>query len=356
MRPDLPPRLPNRAALDGLVAGMEIDDLPGGFAAVVTPETTVATDPHFGMGCDRAAAVYAPGPSGSLLRRVVVHFEPDDAEPARRAARLTGRLLHLHQRRFGRPAPFPRDVDAADLWLFRSPAADPRIGGETRTNNVYVWDTGAPRTDAEWARTLCHEWGHLTLSAARGYAAPEGDAGGFLGEALYLAYLRGEPDSRADDFVRRADLDAYHARRNAPRIERFLKAGPADRTLDRRDAEGMDYYIGGALASDAAFGSTLLAKALRGIDSEEPRELFASLRRALTAEREMVVALPAWVPFAADRYAIAARQGAGLLAIDRERPVAPRPDRPVTIAAPAWRFLRAASGDLKTITLRRLRG
>ena len=36
------------------------------------------------------------------------------------------------------------------------------------------------RDSIEWVRTVVHEWGHLTLPAARGFTAPENDAAGYL--------------------------------------------------------------------------------------------------------------------------------------------------------------------------------
>jgi len=313
-----------------------------------------STDPHYRVATDRAVGIYETGVAGSLELRGTVHHGGAQLDPAMRSARLLARLCRLHAVRFGDSVRLPRETASFDTWLVDQSAADPSIGGETRTRNIYVWDAASKRSPAEWTRTLCHEFGHLVLPAARGYAAPESDAAGYLGEALYMEFLLGD-DAPAgpDDHSRFDDVHRYASDRNLPRETRFHSAGPASRVLDRLDGTGMDYYIGGALASLRAFGAPILWKALRGIDDESPRELFASLRHVLLGQREIAVKLPAWVPLFADRYRIAPKDGPGVVRLGDSPPLALDGPKTVRFDAPGWRRFTSGTGRSTEIILRR---
>ncbi len=367
-----PPDLaPDGAALAAAVPAARIEGLPGGFVLVTPPpdRPAAALDRHYRWRFERAVFVYAPRGGGrpGLARVVTVHHGPEDADAARRTSRLCARLLRLHRERFGRDATFPRGAAESDVWLARSARPGegaghaPGVGGETRDNQVYVFATGAPRSAVEWVRTLAHEWGHLTLPAARGFSAPEGDASGFLGERLYLKWLRAEmlagKTPAPEDGTESAGLNQYHARQIAPLIARFQAAGPGSPKLDGRDAGAMDLYVGAALAADEALGSALLGRGVFSVMDVRPRGLLAALRTAVARSVVVPVRLPAWVPFQGATYSVApAEPGArGALAL-ADRP--PLPLRGGTtelrIRQPGWKWVRTASGDVRAITLRRV--
>lgn len=347
---DLPPTAPTRDALSALADGMVLESLPGGFVLAAAPRAGAAVpDPGGADTYDRSVVLYLSGPDG-LTRRVTVHHTLADRDDALRTARLTAAILNLHQRRFQRPARFPRDADAADVWLVRRSAPDAGVGGETRAHNVFVYGTATPRTDAEWVRTLTHELGHLILPAARGYAQPEGDAGGELGERLFQRWLVAEPPSeiwRLDGSVQAI------AEKATPLTDRFRKRGPHDPTLRQRSAGGMELYLGAALAFEDAFGSALLGTALYGIDSTEPQELLDSMRRAVFAQTSVAVRLPAWVPFADDSFSFTPTAGKGRIAIDSRPAFSPDPARPLAIRKMGWKLVRAADGDLRAVRIGR---
>ncbi|MBC8102985.1 MAG: hypothetical protein H7Z41_10405 [Cytophagales bacterium] len=294
---DIPPwSAPNAAALKAATRDAAVESLPGGYAAVL-PAPFAAPVPYrdarYGWRYSRAVYVFAPvrkatgrnAPPPGLRLIVTVHHEPPDTARAQQTARLISRLLRLHFEHFGRDAAFPRDADRAEVWLAsETPSGAQEAGGETRDNQVYFFATGSPRSLLEWTRTVVHEWGHLTMYAARGFTEPENDAGGFLGERLYLKWLWEEKTITAPlgDGVTRDGLDLYHERQIQPLIARFNKAGPAAEALGGMGQESMNYYIGGILASDSAYGSALTGRALRSIGGVRPRDFFAALR----AERQ----------------------------------------------------------------------
>ena len=336
--------------LSARTSGLEIDRLPGGGLAVLTPQVggdAPATDPYRRKYFDRAAALYLSR-DGGLRRTVVVHFEGEDRSWAQRLTRLSARLLRLHGERFGRPARFQGGSDEAHVWLFRETLGG--IGGETRGGNVYFYGTRRIGSPLEWVRTLAHEWGHLTLPAARGFSDPETDSGGALGERLHFGWLRTDGAPAPDDGTRKADLELYFKRQSAPLIARFLAEGPASATFRRLDGSAMDLYVGAALATEKSLGSMILGAALYSIDGVAPQDFFDALRNAVLIKRSVTVGLPAWVPLAPGDYRLASANGIGKLTIAGRLPI----DVPGRLRPARAAFARlVGTGSLAAVTLTR---
>jgi hypothetical protein len=345
--------------------GAAVESLPGGFAVVLpAPDAPLApeTEARYQQRFSRAIYVYAPRQTGAargLFRVATVHHEPDGRARAGRYGRLAARLLRLHREHFGQDAAFGRDEPSADVWLSPGPAPVGKgVGGETHGSQVYVWATAtAERTPLEWTRTLAHEWGHLTLPAARGFTEPEGDASGYLGERLYMKWLREDSATarppRVDDGTVPADLDVYHRRQIAPLMGRWQQGGPQSRLLDARDTAAMDYYIGAALAADDAFGSRVLGRALFTVLDARPRDFLHSIARVTAEMPSVTVRLPAWTPLAKGTYAIAA-ETPGVVALGGDK-VAVSRGRPGVVRVPVWGWerIRSVRGNVSRIILRR---
>ncbi|MES2461819.1 MAG: hypothetical protein V4671_14640 [Armatimonadota bacterium] len=290
---EMPWFTPDAVSLKAAVRDAAVESLPGKYA-VVLPEPFAAPVPlreaRYNWRFSRAIYVYAPvrkttghqKPPPGLRLVTIIHHEPADLRMAQQTGRLIARLLRLHYEHFGRDATFPRDADIADVWL--APDTPPNgsdFGGETRDNQVYFFATGAPRSPIEWTRTIVHEWGHLTMNAARGFREPENDAGGFLGERLYLKWLRADKNLpvKTNDGVVPEGLDLYYERQISPLIARFSKSGPAVKVLSAMDQAAMDLYIGGVLASDTMHGSLVTGHALRSIEGIRPQDFFVALQK-----------------------------------------------------------------------------
>ncbi len=362
----LPPEfVPDAAALTRAFGKMATEPLPGGFVLAVPPDTVSAQDARYGWLFARAAFVYAPrrdrrGNVG-LGPAVVIHHAPSDADAARRTARLCARLLRLHRERFVRDTEFPRGSDRAHVWLYRQLPATARTtaGGESQGNHLYIFDTAVPRTAIEWTRTIAHEWGHVTLPAARGFSAPENDAAGFLGERLYLKWLYEETvagkGTAGDDWTDAPGLSTYHARQIAPLIARFHEIGPIGSGLDDRDERAMNLYIGAALATDHAFGPELLGRGLFSILGVGPRDLLTALRNTVAAALVVPIRLPAWVPLARTTYQVRGDGIAHGSVLFAERPpLALREGgkAELTVLQPGWKWVRPGAGGPEKITLR----
>ena len=350
----VPTRFPDRSDLRAHTLVRTVDDCEDGWMVASWAAQATSKDPHYRIELPQLRAVYETTPSGNIELRARVHHADDDQAFAGFAAKAIARLMHLHRVRLGRPAQFPRSTPVADIWVVPTPAADPNVGGESRTSHVYLWDCRYRRTQSEWARTVTHEWGHLTLPAARGFAAPESDAAGHLGEALYLEWLA--QDSLPDEpgnFATPSVARRWSERHNHPRRQRYEQLGPRDTALDQRDKSGMDAYVGAALGIAASFGSTTLGAVLRGIESDSPRELLASLRRLLADEDQILVRLPAWVPLPAGQYAIQPAAGSGTLELDTQRPKWLAAASTERFAKSDWHRLHAGPGSLAAVSISR---
>ena len=362
-----PPFAADRAALARVLPNTTLEDLPGGLVAAVPASTVLAspdTDPRFGQRFDRVLLVYAPrtGAKG-FFRTITFHYQAKELPQALRLTRLAARLLRLHREHFGRDTAFGRDEETADVWLSdRTAPGGSTIGGETHGSQVYLWAMGTvPRTPLEWTRTLCHEWGHLTLPAARGFSSPEGDAAGYLGERLYEKWLHDDPQTTTDDGSTPADLEVYYRRQVAPLMGRWRQqdtGGPNSPLLDGTDTRAMDFYIGAALASDDAFGSAILGRALWTVLDSHPRDFLRSLARNTARATTLTVRLPAWTPLTTGHYtAFPAEPGAaGMVAFGgSSAPQSVSGAKPATVRVgiTEWRLIRAVRGTVGRIALRR---
>ena len=354
---NLPLAPATKEALSELSTGMELETLAGGFL-VVAPSTTllgeVKTDPNFGLKLSRQIAVYAPVATGGFRQVVAVRHDSSDRAFALKVARLTARLLRLHKDRVGQEATYPQGEELANVWLTRTPAASKlSVAAETRVNHVYLYQITDPRKEIEWARTISHEWGHLTLLTARGYKDPENDAAGFLGERLFLKWLREDGlalPRKTDDFCEREGLQLYYDRQLAPLMARYNAAGPADKRLSQLNAEGMDYYIAMALDTDEVFGSKVLGFALYHLEDTTPQALVNAVRNGIFLQTELRIKLPAWVPLAPDTYSVSGPAGKVMLDV---RPLDPSKPVPFKVVAPGYKRLKAVAGNIPAVVLRR---
>ncbi len=344
--------------------GGAVETLPGGFQVVLSDADALAqaTDPFYKRTLNRTVYVYTyrrePKRAGWFLV-CAVHHIPEDRDNAARVARLCARLLRLAREQFGHNAVFPRAADTADIWLCPNPAPHSRTaGGETRASHIYVWGTTTgERGDLEWVRTIAHEWGHLTLPAARGFTEPENDAAGLLGERLFVRWLKNEQARLTqipNDGTNESDLNRYVEWQVTPIAEQFRKGGPTSPLLNRLGSGAMDYYTGVVLAFEDGFGSVLLGRALFSIDGDRAQDLLTSMGEAVAASSAVTVRLPVWMPLPKTNFVLSAdAKGAVVLADRPPLPVSPLSRTPLPVRVPGWKWVRPARGSVQTLTLRR---
>ncbi|MBC8143671.1 MAG: hypothetical protein H7Y38_19755 [Armatimonadetes bacterium] len=282
-------------------------------------------DPRYKNRLTRAVYLYEKASVGdTMTRRVAVHFEPDDRAVAVRIARVAARLLRLHRERLGRDTRFPRGANEAHVWLVPSTPATLSVGGETRDADVYIFAPSRIVAPIELIRTVAHEWGHLTLPAARGYAAPENDAAGYLGERLYLYWMTfpvagDRTQTYPGDAATLTALTEYAMRQSLPLMKRYADGGAMSPLLRGDSVEAMDYYIGMVLSCDEAFLVTaptktysLIGAILWSVQGETAADFVRSAEREVakaTVQSMVIVTLPAYVPLAKGVYELESVSG-----------------------------------------------
>ena len=225
------------------------------------------------------------------LRRFAVHAPDADALPlAKRAAKMLLLVYGINHERLRYDHAFSQTVD---VWLTRQNAPNDTgdIGGEQFRNQIYIYNLYSERRPIEWIREIAHEYGHYALPGISGYTAPESWANGVLGERLFLQWLSDDLRDgrlRTDDlpFITPVMLDEFLARQTAPLIRRIARDGLEERQFGRRDAPGMDYYIGFALYISRVYGSEALLDAFAYTEPQKSGTVVRAsdfLRGALTA-------------------------------------------------------------------------
>lgn len=249
-----------------------------GYAVLVAEErdTAAARDPKYRRPYSRVAHSYVLQQRPTRWFRVAtVRFQSAaEAKLARRVGTVLAQLFWMRREYVGAAPDFPRPPEST-VWLAR----DGRAGGEEWNGEIYLYEVGRTRSAEEWVREVVHEYGHVALPGTPRYSAPEPKANGYLGERLLATWLW---RNRATVWDGEVDLARYVARRAVPLRRQFLDQGPTSPLRSRRDAAGMDHYIGAVLAWEATYGPTLLRAALSRAGSEGADGFLRACQRVLT--------------------------------------------------------------------------
>jgi hypothetical protein len=312
---------------------------------------TPVRDPKFGRPYSRACYAYALQESFPRWFRVAtVRFQSvADAALAARVAALVSQLFWVRRAYWSDSPDFPRPLEAP-IWLAR----EGRAGGEEWQGQVYLYEVGRERTPEEWVREVTHEYGHLALPGAPYYTEPQPKANGYQAERLLPKWLL---ENRAVVWDGRVDVGRYAARRVSPSRERFLAAGPRSPLLRRRDRDGMEYFIGMALAWEATHGPRLLRAAFDRAQGQGAERLLRGCQAALEAldPPRFEIASDAFLP---DRRVTLSDRGAAwlFLPVGRWSVALEGPESPPVDARWDDRRLHAQTSGARTIfTIRQVR-
>ncbi len=257
--------------------------------SVVLRATGSARDPSRSELYNVGTAAYIQT-DGAYMLRFHVHAQEAAALPvARRAAHFLAALWLLARQRVG-PTWAAVGRKPVEVWLTRSLPG----GGAAANGSMVVYEALAPRSDLEWARTLAHEYGHLILPGAGGFAEPEPWSNGVLGERLFLGWLRddlvaGRLSPASVAFAGIADLEYYCERQVQPLLDAACEQWPDTETLAGRGKAAMNAFTGLMLAIDRTLGAAalygLLDHLVDGAKAEQDGPAFLSAFR-LWLERQ----------------------------------------------------------------------
>jgi hypothetical protein len=224
---------------------------------------SAAVEPQHGGTFSHITYIYrttsTPDQPYQILFCCVHYTDIKDADLAQRAGKLLllardTMVKNLKRGPFNDDRPF-------DVWLCRNGQA----GGEQWRDNIYFYDLDTQRSSIEWIREIVHEYSHLALPAIGGYDKPEYWANGYIGERLIVRWLQRRKDgpqlveSLWGTFSGASNFDRLLI---APAIKLYTTTGPSAAWIDRKDADGMRYFIGQILTIDDKYGGRILGQAM----------------------------------------------------------------------------------------------
>lgn len=180
-----------------------------------------------------------------------------------------------------------------DATTVKTPTGDVRVN----LNTIYIYDVNSFTDPMEMAREVAHEYGHAVLPAIGGYTAPEGWANGFLGEKVFLSWLR---DGMADGRLTTADsmgatkdqIDAWLKVHSEPLISAAAQVLPTPASLKDTSAHGMDKYLGLALLANQVLPNSVFWHSMIYTGSTEAKDYPAALVVATAEPDEYEVKIP----------------------------------------------------------------
>jgi hypothetical protein len=140
-------------------------------------------------------------------------------------------------------------------------------GVTRKVNTIYVYDLDSFSDPLEMMREIAHEYGHATLPAIGGYKSPEEWANGYLGERLYLSYLRDELAAgrltKADTLLaEKEDLDQWVKDYVDPLIAAAAAEPPNEKLLKGKNSQAMNAYMGLVLYAQKTLPVNVFARSL----------------------------------------------------------------------------------------------
>lgn len=254
----------------------------------------------------------------SIRFRVFSQKRLEKDDPAPKVTRMLLRLWDLNSQLLGIDHGEQYQLRMVDVYLCEGG----RPGGEQRfdedlnentrrmdkVNTIYIYDLPSFIDPLEMAREIAHEYGHATLPPVGIYTAPEDWANGYLGERLYLKWLR--------DLIRGGalvpgdamgatleSLDGYVAKNVDPLVKRMGLNGPNLKVLPGKGAPAMEEFWALACYAQAIFPPKLLARSFLLMGSQKAVDFEKAMTEAAEEPANWVLKIPdvlkgsrIWVP------------------------------------------------------------
>lgn len=185
---------------------------------------------------------------------------------------------------------------------------DTQGGNRTRVNVIYIYALHSFTDPVEMAREVAHEYGHATLPPIGGFVTPEDWGNGYLGERLYLRWLRDYLRGgilRPDDVMGATaeGLDAWVRREVDPLVRRVALQGVDWNLLTRTGKAAMDHYTGVALWAESVLPMNAFSRSLRLTGSQRAADYARAVVAAAEEQESWVVRIPpefagrdVWIP------------------------------------------------------------
>ena len=181
-----------------------------------------------------------------------------------------------------------------------------------RVNTIYIYDIASFKDPMEMAREVAHEYGHAVLPAVGGFETPEDWANGYLGERLFLRWLRdayrmGRIDGSSVMGTPLATLDAWVRNHDDPLVLDAASHAPNIRLLGSKGQKAMNAYMGLVLYADSVLPNNVVARSFKLTGSTSARDYPDALVEA-SSEGSYTVTVPEllygkklWLPIGKSR-------------------------------------------------------
>jgi len=217
----------------------------------------------------------------SAFRLTFRVFTQLGAGPANQVTRLLLRINQLLRRRWRMDNPYAYNNGYIDVYLSENgqPGGEqffgidyPTRGPGTNVNVICIYDLSSFTNPLEMAREVAHEYGHAVLPAIGGFKQPEDWANGYLGEKLFLRWIRDEISSRkleSEDAMGlgTTGLDSWLTAQVNPLVGAAATNGPNVPLLKQKGPAAMAAYHGLVLYMDAILPKSAAARTMMLIGS-----------------------------------------------------------------------------------------
>jgi len=264
----------------------------------------------------------------NLRIRVFAQQQKSLNDPGPLVARMAMRLWDYNVRKLNMPHKEMYDHGRVHFYLcFGGEAGgeqlfdeDEEAGIAKRVNTIYIYQIQNIKNPVELAREVAHEYGHATLPPVGGFKEPEDWANGYLGEKLYMSYLRDELKAKrlgTDDAMGATaeQLDAFVKREIDPLAARVALNGPDMSQLVGTGPAAMNAYLGLALYANDILQPRAFARSLLLTGSTNAQDYPAAIILALSELETYVVPQPAytegkdfWIPIGKGKLASGATE------------------------------------------------
>lgn len=227
-------------------------------------------------------------------------------DPAELACRLLLRLWKYNYERLKLDHSREYNGQIVDVYLSWGGQAggeqlfteDTENGRLRPANVIYIYDIASFTDPVEMAREVCHEYGHASLPPVGGFVKPEDWGNGYLGEKLYMRWLRDDTKAGALQPIDTTgasakDLDAWCQKNADPLLDRVLLNGPDFAALKGSGPLALDSYIGLNLYAQEVLGNPTFARSLKLIAEPKAPAVPTAIFDAVKEAGGAVLAIPA---------------------------------------------------------------
>lgn len=189
-----------------------------------------------------------------------------------------------------------------------------------KVNTIYIYDLASFKEPVEMAREVAHEYGHAMLPPVGGFKTPEDWGNGYLGEKLYMRWLRNGLRAKTLEPVDAMgatleQLDAWVKKNVDPLEAKIATNGPELGLLEGQGQGAMNEYIGLTLYMQSILPPQIFNFTLRDTASTQAKDYAGAIVRTVQNwPSGVVLAIPPafkkglWVPVGTCRVAGASVQ------------------------------------------------